>query len=824
MFASVLYADPVKADELSITARQLHNDIFKDPGNVVPWSEGWGEEEQFYPRYFQPAGSLHLFLKNTGTKVITVNDVVFNGKSISEVCTRADFPGPVIWYRTNPEKIEPGSSAMVIVRLRKPLADTVSLGVTYDGGKVVKTNLSPSDSPRLRIASVSFDLKDNTIFLYIGKISTGDESVGRILLDGQEIPKTEYTLVNGDFKNDSPAYLELTADKPLKYGDYRVLTVETAAGNACTYQLRIRDDRFILGLIYGAQSRYALYQSCLFNTIYNLGGPLTQVPEDFWNGMEEHPKLSLIQTASRDEDVLRVIKTAPKERFIFNMIDEPDANDWWYTKLPLQERCGTSIMAFIEPMLRRVRNHAPYYLTTEVLDSTFAPANFYIYGEVTDIVSKDIYTLYTSGESGAIADVAPSVNTVLHASSPRPVNVVLWGIMATVNNFRRAYVPFENDAEVHYAIGSGTKGITYFMDTGGAVQSSGGEYYLGATWIKPLWQHMGKLNAKLTRLAPLLNKGYPSNVASSSNPEQLWVSALQSGMDSIVIVAVDRNYVVRANDSMKFPHVFPVKDESINVNLPDWLLEKDLKIVEVSWDKVQPINVNDVDGSIRIPVKELTYSRVYVVSKDPNIENRLALDENKLAEMQAVWPKPALRDGARLDVPESSATPVVFTADDVAKGEVLVDFTNPADLQKAISVRLVAAELDQLPNGLALFPLDKNLESRFELLYAFESPVPLKNITVSLLGTTPNFAYGSNNSVGIASSELASNAAGYEFIYDKSYKVNWDGGAKGAKLEKTLGKATTKFYVKVSMADPQIMWPGEYSNTISNLRVSWDAE
>ena len=712
---------------------------------------------------------------------------------------------------------------MVIVRLRKPLTETVSLGVKYDGEKTVQTQVSLSDSPKLRIASASFDLKKNKVFLYVEKLSKGDESLGRIIFDGEPIAAKDGTVVNGEFAGACPAYIELIPKDPLKFGDFHMLTVETADGNASSYQLRVRDDRFILGLIYGAPARYPMYEANLFNTIYNLGSPSSKIPEDFWNGMESS-SLSLIQTASRDEDVLRAIKTAPPQRFTFNTIDEPDANDWWYNKLVLEERCGTGIMNYVEPMLQRVRNHAPGYLTTEILNSTFAPANFYIYGEVTDILSKDIYPLYTFGESSGLADIPPSVNTALNASSPRPVNIVLWGIMATVDTFRRAHVPFENDAEVHYAIGSGVKGITYFMDTSGAVRSSGGEYYLGATWIKPLWQHMGKLNAKLTRLAPLLNQGFPCEIARSSNPEQLWVSALQSGLDSVVIVAVNRNYVVRANDRMKFPHVFPVKDERIAVKLPAWLGARDLKVLEVSWDKVQPSEVRQDGGAFEIPIRDMTYSRVFVVSKDPNIEARLALDENKLKEMQASWPKPAARDGTRLDLPKASGSPIVLSAEDVARREMVFDFAKPVDIQKALSFRLVAAELDQRPNGLALFPLDKGRESRFELLYAFESPVPLKNITVSLLGTTPNFAYGSSNSVGVASSQLAADVAGYDFVYDKSYKVDWDGGAKGMKLEKTLGKTTNKFYVKVSMADPQIMWPGEYSNTVSNLKVTWDAE
>ena len=799
----------LNAQELIITHKQVRTDEYNLSDREIPWSEGWAEM-QFFPRYFKPACALHLFLKNTSQREINVDGLLFNGNRIEEVSTRPDYVGPVIWYRTNMETIPPNGTAMVYVRMREPLSEKVTLGVKYDNSKLVSAEISEDDISKMRIASTGYDLKQQKLFVFVEKHSPERMSLKRIFIDGEEITESDYTLLNRDFDQDKPAFIEINLKPDVQFGQLIILKVENRAGHSTAYQLRVRDNKIDLGVVYGPAEKYPLYRKYFFNSNYILGHGGAKIPEGFWEGADEN-EISMVQTASRKEDILRVLEKAPTERFTFGTIDEPDGNDWGYKQIALMDRCGINIMEIIEPILARVRKYAPLYQTSILVDRTYAPSNWYIYGEIADLFYNDIYSLYFKAASDAFEVVAPTVSTAINAAAPRPYNAVLWGCMGT-NKFRRAYTPLENDMEVHYAIGSGAKGITYFLETAGVVWSSG-RYYVGASMIKPLWNSIGKLNAKITRIASLLNAGHPVNIVEGSNAAELWVESLQCGKDSFVVVAVNKNYILHANDQLRIPHIFPVEDETITVTLPKWL--KRVKVVEVSWDKVTELKVKERDGQLIIPVKNMLASRVYVISSDKNIEQRLGLDQDKLEALIAA-DTAAPRTGETIKYLDLKQGPVELSQEQLTTKSYRLNFGKLQDLEKANKLNLEAAELDIIPEkGLALYPLDLALESRAELTYCFESAVPLQNIKVSLSGTTPDFVYCANNTIGISSD-------GVQYASDCSFKPEWDGGFTGKKLAVQMDGPVQKFYVKISMKDPQIMWTGEYSNTIENVTVSWN--
>jgi len=806
----------LQAGELMVTHKQVRDDKYELSVRDCQWTEGWGELDQFFPRHYKPACTLHLFLKNTGKEAISVNDLLYNGKSIKEVCTRPDYLGPVIWYRTNPESIPANGTAMVYVRLRKMLAEKTTIGVECDNGKTVSAEFNPGDYSKLRIASAGFDLKKNKMFVFVKKYSTDSLSLNRCFIDGSELAESDYFFLNRDFTDDNPAYIEISPKTQLKFGQFLVLRVEDRSGNAAVYQLRIRDDKFLLGMI-GGNANLGLYQEKLFNMIVEMGSTAAKIPEGFWNDFADND-FSYVQTANTLEDLQNAVKSAPPERFAFGTIDEPDGVDcMWYNKLPHMERCGVNIMQMLEPRMALARKYAPSYLTQVLVNRTYTPANWFIYGETPDLYFNDAYPLYHAFASDALEILPPTVATQLNATAPRPVNMVLWGVLDTT--MRRTYTPLENDMQVHYAIGSGAKGIHYFMDR---TVYWAQRYMVGPTNIKPLWTNMGRLNAKITRIASLLNAGCPFDIVKGSNDNELWVNSLMCGKDSFVIVAVNKNYRVYASGATKMPFIFPVEDEKIEVSVPDWI-EK-AKVVEVSWDKVEKVDVIELNGKITIPVKNMMTSRVYVISSDQDIERRLEVDNARMDKfVNSTKLNP--RSGKTLGALTLRRASIKITPEQVQRKRYTIDFGKREDIEKAIKFNLVSAELDLIPGErLALFPLERDFEGRCELIYGFESDKPLKNLKVTLASTTPNFAYCANNTVEISGTdEFGFIVPPETYASDCSFKTKWDGGS-GENLEARLNNPPEIFYIKVTMKDPQIVWSGEYSNTIEKLDVSWDLE
>jgi hypothetical protein len=339
-------------DEIIITHKQVRQDEFTISSREVPWAEGWGEM-QFFPRFYQPACTLHLFLANTSAKEITVSGLLYNGRDIAEVCTRPDFAGPVIWHRVNPDTIPPGGTAMVYVRLRRMLTEKVTLGVRLDDGRVVSAELGGNDVSKIRIASTGFDLAKKKLYVYIEKHAPEPLSLSGCTIDGQTVAAADLTMVNQDFDMGQPAFMEINLEKPISFGQNMVLLAQCRQGASTAYQIKVLDSRFDLGVVYGKADRYPLYRKYFFNTCYILGTAKDSIPEDFWKGAGEND-ITVVRTASRREDVERVIAQAPPEQFVFGTIDEPDGNDYFrYPKVSLMERCGINIMAVIEPILAR---------------------------------------------------------------------------------------------------------------------------------------------------------------------------------------------------------------------------------------------------------------------------------------------------------------------------------------------------------------------------------------------------------------------------------------------------------------------------------------
>ena len=106
------------ASGLRVAHHSVRQDRLAVPADQWQWNEGWPEIRQFFPRYFKPAATLHMFVENRGDEPVDITDVRFDGQPISEVCTRAEFAGPVIWYRSNPEVLQPGQIGMIYARLR----------------------------------------------------------------------------------------------------------------------------------------------------------------------------------------------------------------------------------------------------------------------------------------------------------------------------------------------------------------------------------------------------------------------------------------------------------------------------------------------------------------------------------------------------------------------------------------------------------------------------------------------------------------------------------------------------------------------------------
>ena len=633
--------------ELTIADAIIRLDRYDLPAEEWQWAEGWAEQRQFFPRYFKPSATIHLFVHNTGESPDRISELLFQGEAMAEACTRPDFAGPVIWYRTNPEVIAPGGMAMVYMRLREKPTGPISVGIAAASGGHLNAELTEDNFEQLRLAYVGFSREIDKAYVYVENYSGRSLEVKGIEIDGRDATSAA-TIINPAFAG-GPALLEVSLNQPFAYGSYHCVKVTTRQGSFAMHQVRARDDFYPLAIIPGTTPLSEYHAKC-FNTLYSMGGSHPDEP-GWWSPDSEYERLGFrVTRPAYTEPPVKAGATVPPGRIRYTNIDEPDAHE--SSTLPYMQRCGVNIMARVEPVMSMQRRLDPSHETTVIVDRTYTPMNWFIYGEVPDVLINDCYTP-TRFMGFDLMVSAHTIETLVPAVGPRPVEMMLWGGMNTGFPTRRSATPEENDMSVHFVVGGGAKGLHYFLDWNSYPTVFEGGYFIGAPRTNMLWKRMGRLNAELMRLGSLLAIGHPYNIAASDHP-QLWTRSLLCGQNTFVIVLVNRQHTLHNNDTYtRFQHVFPVDKATVTVDLPAWFSAR--IAVEVRWDAVTPVQLAG-SGSRRIlTVENLLTSKVIVVSRDPDIADKLALDPNRLAaliaseELTYVTARPAIADVMRPD-------------------------------------------------------------------------------------------------------------------------------------------------------------------------------
>lgn len=780
-------------------------DQYPVPVEDWSWMEAWGMYCQYFPDYFKKGATIHCFVRNTGTEAIDISELHLDGKTIEEVTTVPEALRPVIWHRINPETIEAGQSAMVYIRLRDVPTTPLRVTVSPSEGPAVETTLGPGDAERIRLAYVGFNAGMNRLYTYVEPLADGPLTVDKVFLDGKEVTAASHVL-NETFVGGRVALVETVLADPPAYGSFHVLKVTTQQGPIAAHQVRVHDGKFLLGMVGGNKPK--CHQK-FFNMSYNLHGAHPDKP-GWWDPESEDARLDYVTlTPGPTEAVAAAGATVPPGHIIYGNVDEPDAHE--PGPGAYMERCGINIMRQVEPAMRFQRRLDPHHLTAVLIDRTYAPRNWLDYGEVPDLPFHDIY-VPTQWHGYSMGVFAPTMDAFLAATAPRPTHIMLFGCINTGHMVRRAPTPEENDLSVHYVIGCGGKGIHYFLDWNSYPTVFEGGYYISALRTGMLWKNMGRMNAELTRLAPLLSIGHSFDAVEVDNPD-IWARSLLCGPDSLVVVLVNDTY-------QEYPNVpnlggagyqlYPTGPATVSLDLPPWLTGA--RAYDVSWDGVTPVSMTD--GTIAI--ESLATSKVLVISKDPDITQTLALDPDRLRALrESEIPRYSTSNDP---IPDRRNPNAVIAIDDAAfaAGRYVLDLTREQTLANAVSVATTGRLCLEPGEWLGLFPPDgKAGESK--LVFTLQTPEPPKKVTAALVSETLNLAACARNVIGISTN-------GINYARTDTYHLKtWNGGASGERLAATTetGDATT-FTISVTMRDPGLVSTDEPTSIARKVVVTWE--
>lgn len=760
-----------------ITGSQLRQDIYPYSLEEPLWVEAWGEKNQFFPRYYKESATIQVIVKNNTALPKLLPCLTFEGQKIADVTTRADYAGPVIWYRFNPETVAPGGYALLTVRLRKMPEREVALGIDEISLKILPKHQD------LRIQFVSFNSMRDTLNLYIEALKDSGK-IQSIEIDGVTVPAEIY---NAEFKSGNPALAVVHLKKALDFGSYCIVKIKTERSETLE-QIRVRGNHFYLGIIGGDVEKY---KSAGFNLLYSLNG----------NKMMRLKEMTCLSPISSEAELCKTAQQVPAGEYIYGNADEPDAHE--PPGLPYMERCGVNIMKKVEPLMALQRKFGGGHLTALMIDTTYAPLNWYTYGQLPDLPFNDCYipTIFHGYAPERIAHVLPVFQS---ATAPRPVQMMLWSCCNT-NHTPRATTPLEHEIQLHYAIGSGAKGIHYFVDWSSFPNISEGGYFVGVTKIPQLWRSVVRGNALLDRLKELLAQGFSWNSAKSLNPEHIWCKTLLAGTKDLIVTVVNRKLKVHPTDKMKFVHSSPVSG-SISVEIPEWFHEPE--IYSVAWDRVEKIPLKFNNKQVVIPVKNLVSGRVFVISENRNVEKLLAGTSSIQKSIRKQLVSERKKGGKKLFARKQPRACLNLTKKDK---EVILDFSKPETWKLFSEIRLDNAELELTADGfLRMYPGKELRESRAELYLQLN--VDSSQFKARLHGTTTP-GYGASIELGIK----PSNSLGYLTV--SSLKADWFmGNSEKEFLEIMQTKAAEENYtICITLKDPQITSPEDCSVGINKL-------
>ncbi|MDH7602446.1 MAG: hypothetical protein QHI38_09915 [Armatimonadota bacterium] len=573
------------------------------------WTEGWGYEEQFYPKYMRPAGSLHIVLRNDSGKTDSIALVSFDGKPLEKVSTSEKSLGEIVWYLiespqlpVDPRRpddgdlnlqkdVPPGEWVSCTLRLRNPLTKPCTVGFRNGSGENVLVTVEPRVQTQ-RIESISFSPGIDTIYVYVRSLKGRAPRHARLRLDGKDVSskitqgplKSRLVLVSAKL---SPAW---------KYGSFHLVELE-AGSEKLVESVRAWDGYFCIGLFGTADKEHV--------TAAKEKGINTY----FWNVSDilDQAEMCTIPHGASAEWKPRTAGSKKGVLFLYNK-DEPDAHDAASgEKIPFPHRLGLNAQSEVIPAQRMQRRLLPTVPNLLLVDNTYKPLNYYVYGQIPDIFSTDPYVPLNGRQ---VDYVYHALECARDASTPRPVVSVLWA--CSLGGKRKfgsnAPTPEEMRMMIYYAVGCGVKGIGYFIDM---TKETGEGQFVGLSDIKPLWEAVGQANREVAVLAPFLAIGCPAGAYSVQN--NVWTRTIMCGPDAAVIVLVNTRHYIAFETQRETSFHFPLKGVRATVELPPGF--NSAIVEEVVDGMLKPIPHALGNNRLTLNLDSIDAARVFLVRK-----------------------------------------------------------------------------------------------------------------------------------------------------------------------------------------------------------------
>ncbi|HSW44615.1 MAG TPA: hypothetical protein VLM89_03485 [Phycisphaerae bacterium] len=644
-------AEPATPGFLGGTCR-----LDKDFPKFMPmWREGWKLTDEkgdrlrhAYPG--MPLGSyLHVFIQNTTSAEIDIDDVLLNGVSLKQgiapdsppkdsegkfashilfsklptdqIETLTDLGEPV-WWRADPFTIAPNGFAELIIRLRRaPKVQQADVRITGKGfeiqGAVSLNRVQP------RVVGIGYSPAMDRVYLYV-RHPKGALKPARILMDGNNASDDLAMLADPAVDT---ALAAVRTPKPLQEGDFHLFHVHYEDESVAVTGVRVQKPDFLYGM-WGYPRKAATAAESVAPYIDGLAlHNLNIIMFHYGSQVREYVRSEAGQAHCARLGIQIMDKAPggyPNQRYTF-LRDEPDASDSALNNInPPGKRIG-SLAQWLIGMGRGYRQREPRALQVVNIDNTFKPEQWYTYGAMTDVASADPYyqaqlqSVYKTDPGALGAYTKPTyvyaAGTVFQsACAPRPMHLILHTCRFDFEDSPfRAPTPEEKRIEVFYSIASGAKGISYWWYTpGGRFNGAGGD----APELKRLYNEIGLVGAEVRTAEALIGRGCPVQL-DIDKPRTLWVRSLMGGEDTLVIFAVNDDIICDRLGTV----VQPINKAALRFKAPNWLKTSD--VFEITREGTRDIEWKSTEADLSLDLGTVNVTRLLVVTADSQLRQEL---------------------------------------------------------------------------------------------------------------------------------------------------------------------------------------------------------
>jgi hypothetical protein len=564
----------------------------------------------------QSAGSIHLYLKNVSADPVEIRDVRLLGSTARRLVA-APLPMAnrrVNWFRIVPNPVGPGQIANVLIRLaREPAERHLNLAVETDDGQSVDVSVSLR-RPDLSLSYVSWAQDFTTVYAYVRKDVPDTRPIGqmpvpnegarpgfaitKVLFDGHDV--TGRCFIPDPRFFHGLALVKIGLENPVGEGSVHTIKVEVGAFASTAYQVRAVRPLFVVGSYWVPPAEEG----------YNLALSFAQAPKEFLDivagkglvgggdyfpahGQTEWDRASLGQylTSLTDHPALHLLY----------LDDEPDCRDFEYAGEKRAE-LGYTAMSMVRKM-EFLREVCPKHPTFIAIDNTWRPANYFVYGELADIMAPHWYGDEISYCAGQSAQVKRAV-------APRAAWYTPW-----LDSQKRPQTPDDMRLRVYYPISEGMKGILYYSWKFAATTTPDKGTDLRAA--------MTDMHRELQAVGPLLIKGELLPVA-SSDLRELKLSAFLCADEAVVLVVINENRNDfrqsdthaddTGNSKGKLREVLPTRNVRIDLDLPPWFAPKE--VYEVIGGRTEPVNHSVTSPGLSLAFPEIGLTKMVVIRRD----------------------------------------------------------------------------------------------------------------------------------------------------------------------------------------------------------------